>query len=325
MRAAWSPDGQVVATGEPPSLSCPRLARRACAVAWGAPWVACPPSLWAAHPRVAIYTLLQGRLMVWCACGSRWRLHSARGTTWATPARGSWRGSRWVKGCRAVHVQGPAGALPHPWPCGLCSSPLRLCRCCAVCMQGHPEEVYACVFLQQGSSNGSSSSSDPGGSGSGGGSQGDCAAGQRLVTASGESLFLWDVHMQKLLHTAAPAPAPEVAGGGEHDGEALHPETWRERMPLARGVHCPEPSAALAPALQCRSGGGQATYLAWPPSRMARCWARPAATAACGCGHARAATPRLRRCARCRGTKPWGQTARLAPMACSALSPKTAP
>ena len=75
-------------------------------------------------------------------------------------------------------------------------------------LQGHPEEVYACLFLPP-----TSSSSDGGSASSSGG-----ATPQRLVTASGESLFLWDVATQRQLQQVAPAPPPQAAAGEEYQG-----------------------------------------------------------------------------------------------------------
>ncbi|PSC76521.1 DNA-binding isoform A [Micractinium conductrix] len=80
-------------------------------------------------------------------------------------------------------------------------------------LEGHPEEVYACLFLPP-----TSSSSDGGSASSSGG-----ATPQRLVTASGESLFLWDVATQRQLQQVAPAPPPQAAAGEEYQV----PERWR--------------------------------------------------------------------------------------------------
>ncbi|KAL4422869.1 hypothetical protein ABPG75_009066 [Micractinium tetrahymenae] len=73
-------------------------------------------------------------------------------------------------------------------------------------LEGHPEEVYACVFL-------------PGSSGGGGGG----GQSQRLVTASGESLFLWDMATQRQLQQVAPPPPP----AGVADTSDQVPERWR--------------------------------------------------------------------------------------------------
>lgn len=86
-------------------------------------------------------------------------------------------------------------------------------------LEGHPEEVYACLFLQNsGSSSGGSSSG-----GGGGGSNGQPPP-QRLLTASGESLFLWDVATQRQMQQVAGPPPPASAAGG---GSSQVPERWR--------------------------------------------------------------------------------------------------
>lgn len=79
-------------------------------------------------------------------------------------------------------------------------------------LEGHPEEVYACVFLR--STNGG------GGDECGVGSSGQS---QRLVTASGEFLYLWDVGTQRHLQQV-PSPPPPAGTGGTSDQV---PERWR--------------------------------------------------------------------------------------------------
>lgn len=87
-------------------------------------------------------------------------------------------------------------------------------------LEGHPEEVYAVVFLP-GTNGGSGSLYDTGGGGAGLG--GGTWGGQRLVTASGESLFLWDLPTQRLLQQAHPPPLPAALAGRQHEV----PERWR--------------------------------------------------------------------------------------------------
>ncbi|KAL4448824.1 hypothetical protein ABPG77_007541 [Micractinium sp. CCAP 211/92] len=89
-------------------------------------------------------------------------------------------------------------------------------------LEGHPEEVYACVFLPSSSSNGGSESS----SSSGGGQP------HRLVTASGESLFLWDLATQRQLQQVPLPPLPAGVGGSSDHV----PERWRPGYPF--GVAC---------------------------------------------------------------------------------------
>lgn len=69
----------------------------------------------------------------------------------------------------------------------------------AATLGGHPEEVYACMFLQREAHS--------------------AAAPSRLISASGESLFLWDVAAAALLQKAGPPPAPPAAAV---------PERWRQ-------------------------------------------------------------------------------------------------
>jgi WD40 repeat protein len=73
--------------------------------------------------------------------------------------------------------------------------------------------VYACVFLQQQQQAQQQQQQLQGGSGSAG------QPPERLVAASGESLFLWDVSTQALLQTVPSPPVPEAA--------AAVPERWR--------------------------------------------------------------------------------------------------
>lgn len=66
-----------------------------------------------------------------------------------------------------------------------------------------------------------SSSSSSSGSSDGIGSIGSSSATQqRLVTASGESLYLWDVATQQQLCVAGPPPPPAGLAGTEHSGES---------------------------------------------------------------------------------------------------------
>lgn len=83
-------------------------------------------------------------------------------------------------------------------------------------LEGHPEEVYACVFLPSTSSGGTESSSGAGGQ------------SQRLVTASGESLFLWDLATQRQLQQVPPPPLPAGVGGASDHV----PERWRPGYPF---------------------------------------------------------------------------------------------
>lgn len=112
--------------------------------------------------------------------------------------------------------------------------------------QGHPEEVYACLFLQPPSASS--------------GSSGGAAAPQRLLTASGEALFLWDVATQRLLHQGAPPPPPPGTGpgSGEHQGAQRADACWRTRCFLA----------FLLPAVCGRYGWLQAPR---PPAHPLRC------------------------------------------------------
>jgi WD40 repeat protein len=107
-------------------------------------------------------------------------------------------------------VPGPAAAGACCWAQSPRLQPLPSCFVCA--LQGHPEEVYACIFLQQQQQQQQQQG--------GGEATAHCGASpERLVTASGESLFLWDLATQRLLQQAAPPPAPGDA--------AAVPERWR--------------------------------------------------------------------------------------------------
>jgi WD40 repeat protein len=81
-------------------------------------------------------------------------------------------------------------------------------------LSGHPEEVYGLKFIS--TSTGSSTTPPPATATVAAADAeqqppviGDCDASNLLVTASGESVFLWDLHTGQMLHECAPLP---VAG-----------------------------------------------------------------------------------------------------------------
>jgi WD40 repeat protein len=79
-------------------------------------------------------------------------------------------------------------------------------------LSGHPEEVYGLKFIT--TSTGSSTTPAAATTAAADAEQqppgiGDCDASNMLVTASGESVFLWDLHTGQMLHECAPLP---VAG-----------------------------------------------------------------------------------------------------------------
>ena len=113
-------------------------------------------------------------------------------------------------------------------------------------------------------------------------------------------------------HGARQRRAPRCATGGRLLAHplllGLPPACSVWALWLAASAPPTRPPAALLPPplsqpQRCQSAGVPATCLVWRRSPTAPWWAPPAATAGCGCGGARAATRRSRRCARCRGTR----------------------
>lgn len=87
MRAAWSPDGHLVASG---AL---QVAGGGLGIAEAAATgtAAAGRALYSASQPPALTCVLQAPPTAACACGSRQTRRCTRGTTWGTPAHGSWR------------------------------------------------------------------------------------------------------------------------------------------------------------------------------------------------------------------------------------------
>jgi WD40 repeat protein len=75
-------------------------------------------------------------------------------------------------------------------------------------LRGHPEEVYACAFV---------------------------AGGRRILAASADSLFLWDVETAALLQTVEQPALPPGAGGAA--GGAPLPERWAAAAVFGIATH----------------------------------------------------------------------------------------
>ena len=92
---------------------------------------------------------------------------------------------------------------------------------------GHPEEVYALLFIPRpgagrsggggGSSGGGGGSSGGSGSSGGGGGATECGS-EWLVAGSGESLFLWDLAVGRMVHEAMPPRRQRQRGSGGSGG-----------------------------------------------------------------------------------------------------------
>jgi hypothetical protein len=85
-------------------------------------------------------------------------------------------------------------------------------------LSGHPEEVYGLKFIGSSSTAGSSSAAAAAAQQHAGQppsqqpSISDGSVTNTLVTASGESLFLWDLHAGQMLQECAPVPVAGMSG-----------------------------------------------------------------------------------------------------------------
>lgn len=127
-------------------------------------------------------------------------------------------------------------------------------------LSGHPEEVYGIKFL-----------SIPGSTQQPQGATNSNNVSDMLVSASGESLFLWDLHTSQLLHESAPVPVAGLAklsinatrqaasGNGNSSsssssGDRKNGSSQRGVKATANGSTQAAPAAAAAPAV---AGSGQ--------------------------------------------------------------------